>query len=276
MAIHLRASLIAASAVAALAVSGCSLMKPKERRSADAPAPMGMSAGILEGMGNAAAASGDFRGAANLYARAAEAEPRNAHLQVKLGSALHEAGDAAGAEEAFRRALALEADNILALAALGRAAIGRDDPRAAREYYGRAIAASEGPAHHRLYNGLGVALDMTGDHAGAQGAYRKGLETAPDHAALVNNLGLSLALGGRYDEAIATLQGAVSNGGAGERLRYNLALVYGLAGRADDALGLARNDEERRAIEANVEYYRWLAANLRNGAPRAETVSAPR
>ena len=82
----------------------------------------------------------------------------------------------------------------------------------------------------QAHNGLGVALDLAGQHEAAEAAYRAGLEVAPDSMLLRNNLGLSLALAGRDQESIELLRAVVDEPGAKARNRQNLALAYGLAG----------------------------------------------
>jgi Flp pilus assembly protein TadD len=56
------------------------------------------------------------------------------------------------------------------------------------------------------YSGLGVALDMMGQHEEAQKNYRTGIKNSKTPFALRNNLALSLAFTSQFDEAITILK----------------------------------------------------------------------
>ena len=58
----------------------------------------------------------------------------------------------------------------------------------------------------------GMANEHTGDHKGAERAYRRGLELAPDDAELRNALGWTLFQEGRSAEAVAEYERALSGG----------------------------------------------------------------
>ena len=108
---------------------------------------------------------------------------------------------------------------------------------------------------YRIYNSLGVAYDMTGDHASAQTYYQTGLALSPGNLELSNNLGLSLALDGHYDEAIALLEKISSDPNAPSRYRQNLALAFGLAGNRDKARQVAQQDLDYATAEKNLSYF---------------------
>lgn len=174
-------------------------------------------------LGAATRSAGDLATAARLYAQAHAASPERIEPLLELGATLAAAGAPAPAADAYRAALAL-----------------RDDARA--------------------HNGLGVALDLQGQHPAAEAEYRRALELKPGDRQIVNNLALSLALAGRPDEAIALLEPLAREPAAPARLRQNLALAYGLAGRTDAARRTGRLDLDAAAVERNLGYYETLRA----------------
>jgi Flp pilus assembly protein TadD len=129
-------------------------------------------------------------------------------------------------------------------------------------------------ANINAYNGLGVALNLTGRHQAAENNYLDGLERAPDHLALRNNLAMSLALGGEYDDAIDILRKVTNSPAATATNRNNLALVLGLMERYDDAAILLRRDLNREEVKNNLDFYRSLIPlNSRQRARRIFGVS---
>lgn len=110
------------------------------------------------------------------------------------------------------------------------------------------------PKDFDAYIGLGVALNLTGQHKKAENRYLDGLELAPDQLPLRNNLALSLALGGNTQEAIGILKQIVADPAARPRHRLNLALVYGLAGQLEQAAAIAKRDLKPSQIKNNLAY----------------------
>ncbi|MFB3134552.1 MAG: tetratricopeptide repeat protein, partial [Rhodospirillales bacterium] len=135
-------------------------------------------------------------------------------------------------------------------------ALGR--PKAALKQYRAALRLT--PDDPRLFNGMGVALDLMGAHLTAQARYREGLKITPDNASLRNNLGLSLVLSGNYADAIASL-GEFAEGPEGHAShRQILALAYGFAGRMDRAAAIIRMDLDEAAVQNNLNYIASLRA----------------
>lgn len=203
------------------------------------------------------AASGDVATAAALYRRAHSMDETDAKALIGLGNALSGMGSYEGAAEAYRKAIGLAPDDPDALHGLGNSLIALDQPAAAIDHY-EAVLKTRQDA--RSYNGLGVAHDMMGDHAGAQAYYKTGLKAAPGNLSLRNNLGLSLALAGDFEAAIKLLRHVASDPRAGGRQRLNLALVYGLSGDSTAAAEVARIDLDEPAVRRNLAYYRTLRA----------------
>jgi len=200
-------------------------------------------------------AGGDFGTAVGLYKRAHEMAERDPVPLVKLGETLAQMQAYNEAADAYRQALALKDDPEIHRG-FGNLLLAMSKPQLALAQL--QAAAAKSPSDARVYNGLGVAYDLTGRHDLAQEAYHKGLALAPEQLSLRNNLGLSQALGGDYPAAIATLGEVVTQAGATARNRQNLALVYGLSGDNQHAASVARSDLDEQAVRSNLAYYTLL------------------
>ncbi|MGE0734924.1 MAG: tetratricopeptide repeat protein [Alphaproteobacteria bacterium] len=210
---------------------------------------------------------GDLKAAADLYAVAIDKMPKDAALHVRHSFVLLDLGRAREAEFGFRQALALQPNLPDAMRGLGNALLAQDRTTDAAAQFKLAMAATgSAKVDYRLYTGLGVALDLKGDHKAAQVAYRAGLKIHPDNLTLANNLGLSLALSGRHQEAIGILSKVVANDRATARHRQNLAMVHGLAGNHGQAAKIARSDVDANTATTNLAYYDVLRS-MRGWAP---------
>ncbi|MBY0278010.1 tetratricopeptide repeat protein [Candidatus Binatia bacterium] len=81
----------------------------------------------------------------------------------------------------------------------------------------------------------GTANERTGDHAGAERAFRRGLELAPNDAEILNALGWTLFQEGRTAEAVAEYERAVAADARHAKSHNNLALALVELGRLDEA-----------------------------------------
>ena len=81
----------------------------------------------------------------------------------------------------------------------------------------------------------GTANERTGDHAGAERAFRRGLELAPNDAEILNALGWTLFQEGRTQEAVAEYERAVAADPRHAKSHNNLALALVELGRLDEA-----------------------------------------
>lgn len=206
--------------------------------------------------------------AAAFYDEAARRAPQDAALRKKLGFSLFRARRFGLAQDAFERALALSANDPEALRGLGNTRIAQGHPHKAIAIFRRALAASRGRADHRIYNGLGVALDLTGDHRAAQRAYRRGLARAPGDDSLRNNYALSLAASGHYAEAARLIEALIRAKPADAKFRRNLERVRAMAAKAGAKLRKHRPRADLRTRPPTV-----AAAHPRDprpvGPPRA-------
>lgn len=192
-----------------------------------------------------------------MYRRAERAAPKRTDIVEKLGFTLLAAGDIDAAATVFEKALQTAPTNVSLLRGVGTAALMGDRPDLAATSFRRAIAAAP-RFDHRLYSGLGIALDMKGQHKAAQAAYRDGLRRAPRNITLANNFALSLALEGDFARAIRILRQVVDADGATAMHRQNLALVYALSGDMAAARRVAGQDMNQKELDARIAHFRWL------------------
>lgn len=226
----------------------------------------------LISMGDTTWRGGDVASAARFYQAAVKAAPKDPVAAFRLGRALQVMGAHKAAADQFRKVLELNPDDGEAKRQFANTLIALDDPQGSIRLYQEVIAKD---GDHRAFNGLGVALDMTGKHKQALAAYRAGLAKEPENLSLKNNLALSMAIAGDYDKAAKVLRHVTSNPRATSRHRQNLALVYGLAGEETAAARVARIDLDGPSVKRNLDYYNWLRQQprwmvrkmLRNGAP---------
>lgn len=98
----------------------------------------------------------------------------------------------------------------------------------------------------------GMANENTGDHKGAEKAFRRGLELAPQDAELLNALGWTLFQDGRPEEAVAEYKRALATKADQPKAHNNLALVLVELGKLDEA---ADHFRQSLAIEPKAEIY---------------------
>lgn len=109
----------------------------------------------------------------------------------------------------------------------------------------------------------GIANERTGDHAGAERAFRRGLELAPDDAEIRNSLGWTLFQAGRSAEAAAEYERAVAADPKHAKAHANLGLALVELGRLDDAAAHYRAAID---LEPRAEIWSDLAfAQMRMG-----------
>ena len=184
---------------------------------------------------------------------------------ILLGDTLFDMGQYNEASTSYEGALRLDPKSPPALVGQAKALLQSDRPQLALGPLRREIA--DHPDDIKALTVLGVAQDLTDDHAAAQQTYRDALARDPDNIALASDLALSLAIVGQTDQALALLKPLAAGRDATPRLRQNLALVYGLAGDREAAARLARLDLDEDAVAHNLSYYE----TLRSLPPAART-----
>jgi len=105
----------------------------------------------------------------------------------------------------------------------------------------------------------GMANENTGDHKGAERAYRRGLEIAPEDPDLRNALGWTLFQEGRSAEAVAEYERALAANPNHAKAHNNLALALVDLGRLEEA---ASHFERSLEIEPKAEIYSDLGFTL--------------
>ena len=256
-----------AAACVALALGACGGVVDEEIEKAQAELKPGKgelsSPASLMRIAEHTSRGGDPRGAIAFYHRASLAAPDNPEPIVRMAELMNRLGAPRDAEAAYGRALGIDPENVVALLGLGNVLVDLDRPEAAIANYQAALKIERDP---RAISGLGVALDMSGQHAKAQENYRAGLAEYPASLALRNNLGLSLALTGQIEEAVKLLREVATHPAATSRHRQNLALAYGLAGKPELAAEIGRLDLEADDVRRNLDYYSWLRAQAQSQA----------
>jgi Flp pilus assembly protein TadD len=98
----------------------------------------------------------------------------------------------------------------------------------------------------------GMANENTGDHKGAERAYRRGLEIAPNDAELHNALGWTLFQEGRSAEAVTEYERALAANPKLVKSHNNMALALVELGRLEEAAGHFKASLE---LEPKAEIY---------------------
>lgn len=105
----------------------------------------------------------------------------------------------------------------------------------------------------------GMANEHTGDHKGAERAYRRGLEIAPENVELRNALGWTLFQDGRTEEAVAEYKRALALDPKHAKAHNNLALALVELGELEEA---ASHFKASLAIEPKAEIYSDLGFTM--------------
>lgn len=267
---------------AALALAGCGGV-PKGPVLPDGPASAPASADAraramsLTRIADTALRSGDAESAVGLFQEATLTDQGSLPAALGLGEALLVVGRDLEATRAFERAMAIAPQALEARYGYARAMIAINRPEVAADQL-RALV-DEAPTNMAALNALGVAQDLLGDHAAAEGTYRQALTVMPASEAARNNLALSLALQDRFKEALDLLRPLAEGPNSTRRSRQNLALVFGLQGDMAAAERVSRIDLGGEALASNLAYFAALrgmeAPSIRALALAPEHDAAP-
>jgi Flp pilus assembly protein TadD len=119
----------------------------------------------------------------------------------------------------------------------------------------------------------GLANEHTGDHTGAERAYRRGLELDPNDAELHNALGWTLFQAGRSAEAVTEYQRALAAKPDSAKSHNNLALALVELGRLDEAAG---HFKASLAVDPKAEIYSDYGFTMARLGQRDEALAAYR
>lgn len=162
--------------------------------------------------------------------RAAELMPGDPYVLSNLGGALWDAGRLAEAEAVLRQATSIAPALLPAQLARGRIALALGRADMAAECFRAALA--DGGAEAQ--GGLGAALLLAGDAAGALGQLHAAAAAAPDNAAIATDLARALAATGAPAAAEARLRALLARAPAERQARLQLGL---LLQQRDDRVG---------------------------------------
>lgn len=218
------------------------------------------------------ASQGSNGGAALAVLKEAVAQrPRDAALQEQLAIAAEQAGDYGDAIQALRAAAALQGPGLGRSLALGRLELRNDNPTAAVVAYQEAIRLAPGGV--AALGGLGLAHDMTGDHALAQTAYRSALTIAPRNWTIRGNLAMSLMLSRQAAAAADSLAEAEFLPGVPRQARHNLALALVALGKRDRMIRVLRLDMGQAEAVAVGQELAAVAERIDPGAASPQVVA---
>lgn len=150
---------------------------------------------------------GDAAGAARLWERALEVDPRHAVAHRRLGEVAEEAGDVEEAERRFRLALAADPSALDVAGQLADALVRRNELAAATELLEAFVA-----AHPRVADAwatLGKTRVRRGDTQGAREAFERAIDIDPDSREAHQGLGRLLQSLGDPDAARPHLKAVV-------------------------------------------------------------------
>lgn len=137
-------------------------------------------------------------------------------------------------------------------------------------------AASLDPDSARTWQALGLARHASGDVAGAERAFRAGLERRPADSRLLLGLAAILVNSHRFEAALRIYDGLRTPRRDGASVEVARALLLHELGRPREALAAfalaVRLDPERAELRRRLADYRELLAHPASGGPSAATV----
>jgi tetratricopeptide (TPR) repeat protein len=199
-------------------------------------APAGDDAAALYREGLRLFAAGQADAAIAAYRKSLAARPSDAATWKALGVAYAASGDYTRATEPFHRACLLDAKLPDACLYFGRALYLTD--RFAQAVHVLRAAAAGDARDPQVRRVLGLALEASGDAAGAETAFREAIRlggtSAPNEDPAID-YGVFLYRGGKAEEALDPLQAAVRRYPDAARARLELGCVLLSLDRLDEA-----------------------------------------
>jgi tetratricopeptide (TPR) repeat protein len=184
--------------------------------------------------GTRLAADGDDTGAIEAHERALALAPSLGQARVNLITLYGRTRNWPAAEAQYSKAIASGRNAAEAHANYAQVLLAQGRAADAIPIFRQALAAN--PLDARTRNGLGVALESTGDAAGAADAYRQAAADAPTFRVARFNLGRTLVAAGRMPEAIAIFE-MLREPEDAETPRYMFALAAALVRSGETARG---------------------------------------
>jgi Flp pilus assembly protein TadD len=194
------------------------------------------------GVAEAAAASGDYGMAESILARAADAAPSDATLQLRYADVLLKQNKITQAHDLLAKRIGRVSDPQMLHGALGALDVLQGEPAQAIAEFD----AVRGDDSRWTLN-KAVALDILGRHDEAQVLYRRALASQPDDSVVINDLALSLMLSGRKADAASVLAPLASRTDLTPRIQGVMGVLRAangdLAG-AHQVIGTAIGDDQ--------------------------------
>jgi Flp pilus assembly protein TadD len=197
--------------------------------------------------------SGNIELATSLFNKVVQADPKSVPGLTGLGNTLYAVGDFTRAGVYYQRAGSFDPTATAPLIGIARVAVHQRRFDDAISTYRDVLART--PDDPMASAGLGAALDLKGDHAGAQAVLRQALKANPGDPLLSVNLGLSLVLGGDPREGANVLLDVTRYPGAPPQARQDLALAYGLLGNTEAAAEILGKDLPKASVKDNLRFY---------------------
>lgn len=200
---------------------------------------------------------GQFSGAYTLLEAVSSDHANSGAAHVRVGRAYLNNRAFSKAEASFRQAIQL-GERTKGEIGLGRVALARNDASKARGIFMAVL--ERAPENFDAMNGIGVAFDLTGEHARAREQYADVLQAYPGRVETLNNLALSHVLGGSAAFAAEILRDLAESQLDDRELRQNYAMALYVSGRTEEAMRLATVDiteeEANRLFSAMIAYRR--------------------
>jgi Flp pilus assembly protein TadD len=201
----------------------------------------------------------DYTAAVTFYNSLYDRDPDDLKAAFGLSRNLRFVGAYVQAMDILERAIEDHPDNAELPGELGKVQLASGRPE---EAVASLMKAREmGPKDWRVHSALGIAFDRLGRYDSAAVSYAAALALSPNNLSVLNNMALSLVQTGEIERGIELLTRAASSRQASIQIRQNLAMVHAINGDIDKAERLARQDLPEKMVEANVEFYRRLAAS---------------
>lgn len=203
---------------------------------------------LLNRLGNARKAAGEFEGAVASYRRSLEIASDYLPALYNLGLILRELNRAGEAEECFRRLHERDAHDTDALFHLGALLLNRSQFAEAAEIFRRALQLT--PDNAYMWKELGIAYqEVPGRIEDSLRCLRRCVELEPGYAEAHYRLGLVCKKLGRTEEAIASYLRTLEIEPKAAEAHNDLGNIWLDEGRIDQAIG-----HYREAIRLSPDY----------------------
>jgi tetratricopeptide (TPR) repeat protein len=170
--------------------------------------------------------------------------PFTADTRFAAGRLAESQGQLEAAVQQYREAVKINPRHLPSLYQLGVIYTKAQQYPQAIEAWRQYVKASDGSG--TAYSNLAFCLDLAGQTANAEEAYKTGVRNEPNNEPCRVNYGLFLARHGRSKDAIEQLATVLKPA----EVHYNLASVYEQIGRKDEA-----RSEYERAIELDPQLW---------------------